>query len=287
MSLRRSPGEERRRGYVPPSVAPPSRLKTVLDVGNATTGVYPAVVPANSMWTPRPTRTYTDLPMPDNRHPYANTEPTPQPSDMGWSTLRRSNTFRAHVNEELGMGTSVEFTPRMDGTMEAVVTPNTSGGLLDMLGAWFYQSQWHFSGPPGQEMPTKIVLPSGDILYPEFVQKEDGDMYLKSYGYIGKDNDTVAYMERKADGTYKPVEGNANGSEQTKWTEYATFCIQGVLVCISWLLVAIANTPSVQAQVAFGNDELFLTLKRGQEKRKRVLEGPWSPEYGEESRPAE
>lgn len=211
-------------------------------------------------------------------------EPKPSPR---LDVLRRSNTFRAYVNEELGMGTSVEFTTREDGTMEAVVAPNNAGGLRDMLGAWFYQSQWHFSGPPGYEMPTKIVLPSGDILYPEFVQSEDGDMYLKSYGYLGKDDDTVAYMERKEDGTYKPMGDTPHGAEWTKWMEYAEFCIQGVLVCISWLLVAVASTPSMQAQAVFGNKELFQKLKRGQEKRKRVLEGPWSSDYGEGHGPAE
>ena len=267
MSLRTPRGDERRRVHVPPSATQPSRLKTVLDVGKAATGVYPAMVPAHSMWRPSPTTTPTDVPKPK---PYAGPEPKPSPK---WYTLRRTGPFRAYVDEELGMGTSVEFTPLIDGSMEAVVTPNTGGGMLEMLSAWFYQSQWYFSGPAGREMPTKIVLPSGDILLPEFVQYENGDMYLKSYGYLGKEDGSVVYIERRADGTYKPKEDTTNGAEGTKWGEYAQFCIQGVMVCISWLLIAAANTPSVQAQAV--NKEPFLELKRGQEQRKRALEGPW------------
>ena len=189
----------------------PSRLKTVLDVGKAATGVYPAMVPAHSMWRPSPTTTPTDVPKPK---PYAGPEPKPSPK---WYTLQRTGPFRAYVDEELGMGTSVEFTPLIDGSMEAVVTPNTGGGMLGMLSAWFYQSQWYFSGPAGEEDAHKIVLPSGDILLPEFVQYADGDMYLKSYGYLGKEDGSVVYIERRADSTYKPKEDTTNGAEGTKW----------------------------------------------------------------------
>ena len=266
MSLRPLRGDERRRVHVPPSATQPSRLKTVLDVGKANTGTAPA------MWGPR-TLDNRPIPTPAPTYvlkPYDGPEPKPS---SNWRVLRRTGPFRAYVDEELGMGTSVEFTPLIDGSMEAIVTPNTGGGMLEMLSAWFYQSKWYFSGPAGSEMPTKIVLPSGDILLPEFVQYANGDMYLKSYGYLGKEDGSVAYIERKADGTYKPKEDTANGAEGTNWGDYAKLCIQGVMVCISWLLIAAANTPAVQAQAV--NKEPFLELKRGQEQRKRALEGPW------------
>ena len=282
MSLRPLRGDERRRSHVPPSATQPSRLKTVLDVGKANTRTYPAVSgPRISDSRPIPVHPPDDAPK-----PYVGPEPKPS---YRWDVLRRTRPFRAYVDEELGMGTSVDFTPGMDGTMGAVVTPNTNGGLRDMLAAWFYQSQWHFSGPPGQEMPTQIVLPSGDILYPEFVQYENGDMYLKSYGYLGKEDGTVAYMERAEDGTYKPADDTTDGAKGTNWTDYVEFCMQGVLVCISWLLVAVANNPymQAQAQAVAPNGKLFGKLKRGQEKRKRVLEGPWRSEYASDPVPKE
>lgn len=269
MSLRTPRGDERRRVHVPPSATQPSRLKTVLDVGKANTGPHAPAMWGDRTLDNRPVPAYTP---PDVHKPKPYDVPEPKPSSR-WEVLRRTGPFRAYVNEELGMGTSVEFTPLIDGSMEAIVTPNTGGGMLEMLSAWFYQSKWYFSGPAGEEMPTKIVLPSGDILLPEFVQYENGDMYLKSYGYLGKEDGSVVYIERKADGTYKPKEDTTNGAEGTNWGDYAKLCIQGVMVCISWLLIAAARTPSVQAQAV--NKEPFLELKRGQEQRKRALEGPW------------
>ncbi len=176
------------------------------------------------------------------------------------------------------MGTEVEFTPLMDGSMETVVTPNNAGVLYSYFGIQFYKSEWHFSGRPGQEMPTKVVLPSGDILYPEFEQTPDGDLQLKAYGYLSKDGFTTRII-RNEDGAYVPAPEPDLASDGSQWTTWwddaAAMCTTGLMFCITWILIAAAKTPAVQAHGDVGDKKLFAKLKRAKARR-CVLEGkPW------------
>ena len=277
MSLRGPPDDaERRRAPAPANAPAPARLKAVLDVGKARASA-PTGTP---MFVPGPLWRHVPAPTPDPAaptRPYADTEPTPHPSYRGWSALRRARPFRVYVNEELGMGTEVEFTPLVDGSMETIVTPNNDGLLYAYFGIQFYKSEWHFSGRPGQERPTKVVLPSGDIIYPEFAETSDGDLWLEAYGYQDKDGFTTRII-RNEDGAYVTALDLSDGP-RTWWDDAAEMCVNGLVLCIAWLLIAAANAPAVRAHAAFGDKELFAKLKRAEARRHVLKDKSWEPSY--------